>query len=241
MVTFVDPMKELIDPVAEDPIPDLVDNIMSFADNFSISHWVLEFVGLFCDGNPAEQAGEWVSGDWNGLARCSDGLKHLKKFNHALNEQVQAIKTNFGTTWQGNAADAAAAYFAKLEVPLQNHATTLDSLASQYHKGAYEMWGFAKAIGSLLESLLDWVIDGAIALAAGAITSETGIGAVIGGGLAAFAAWKAAQLWLKALDMWGKTNMVVNGVVSTVAGATDSLRSPQKLALPAGAYDNPQA
>ncbi|RJQ71517.1 hypothetical protein D5S17_27325 [Pseudonocardiaceae bacterium YIM PH 21723] len=240
MANFVDPTTDLSDPKAEEPIPNIADKIMSISDYVSPGHWLLEACGLICGGNPAEQLGELIAGDWEGLAKSADGLSHLKKFDASLNKQVQAIKANMQTTWTGNASNAAAAYFAKLEAPLAKHGAVLSTLSNQYHTAAYAVWGAGKAITSILEMLADILIDLALDLLASAITVETGVGPVIGAVLAGYLVWKANQVWLKALEWWGRCNTAVHALVSPMAGFIGTMHEIKAVPLPAGAYDNPQ-
>ncbi|WP_148223313.1 hypothetical protein [Segniliparus rotundus] len=97
------------------------------------------------------------------------------------------------------------------------------------------------ALNSLLEFLLDKLIIMGISLAAGAITAETGVGALVGGLFALSQAFEAEAKWkdiLKAIDSgWA----LVNGFIGTSVSACADLTGLTSQMAPGGTYEHPEA
>ena len=182
---------------------------------------------------------ECLAGDWRALYRFGDALGNLGDCLHELGINIQQGATNLGGRWHGNAADAADVYFSDLATAAMGQKAGLYALRDSYHRAAVGAWELSNQLGNILQAVADRAILAGIAAAAGTITAESGVGALVGYGLTA----------LLVLDMLQKINsaavkiQVAGGVIlGLFGGAMDAFLQGGDLSrvpLPAGSYDHP--
>jgi hypothetical protein len=227
-------------PYPSEPIPSTLNEVLQLGDWLSPSHALLKGIELVFGFNPAEQVGEWVAGDWHGMAVGSTALNQLGEYCQALGKDIYQAKNDMLELWDGHAASQANVYFEKLATAIDQLQSPLRGLATEYQTLAAGMLEFASAIASIMEMLLDKLIEmGMKALAATAL-SETVIGGVIFGGWAAYDAYKANKLWMQAVEWHGRAVTAANGFVGLTAGYLGALHGPDGLVVPQG-YDHPGA
>jgi len=234
----VDPSRTLKPPVAREPIPDFVDEILSLPDYISPTHWLLMAMDLVLGFNPAEKAAEWVAGDWQGVATNASAFRNLAAFERELSTSVATSTRDAQANWEGNAAAAAGRYFHGLAESLDEHATALATLATQYDATALGVAGFGKAIVSAVEMLGDILFDIAVNSAAAAALSETGVAVVIGGAIDGYLAYKAVHKWMEIVDLHGKIIAAAEGLFGVVTGEMATLHGLTRTPVPGAAYDN---
>jgi hypothetical protein len=88
------PAAALTTPMAEAPIPDLVNNILGGKQYISPSYWLGWAMEKVCGVNPFDWAAQQFAGDWNAAAEASSALNNLAEFN-----------TRYGDTIKRAAAD----------------------------------------------------------------------------------------------------------------------------------------
>lgn len=225
-------------PEPEQPIPKLADEILSIPDYISPSHWMLIVFNEIFGFNPAEEAAKWFAGDWNGMAKAEAAFKNLVEFERALAKNIEDATAEMFHGWTGEAANAAQSYFAQLSQALVKHAEAINSVATQYHNTAYGVWATCKSIVSTLEMLADILIGIALDLAATALLSETGVGAVVGGAIAGYLAFKAYNTWMKVIDLHGKMINAVYAFSGMTGSLVPTLRGMTEVSLPGAPYDN---
>lgn len=228
----------LTPPSPSEPIPDLADEILSLPDYASPSHWMLIAFDTVFGFNPAEEAAKAVAGDWHGMAEAEDVFNKLTEFEQAVAKNIDDTTAQMFSGWTGEAAEAAQSYFAQLSSAMSQHAEAIDSLARQYHNTAYSVWAICKAMVSTLEMLADILIGLALELAATALLSETGVGLVVGGAIAAYLSFKANNTWMKVVDLQGKMMIAVTGFSGAAGGLVSTLRGLTEVPLPGAPYDN---
>lgn len=234
----VDPARTLVPPVPEEPVPDLVQGILSIPDYVSPAHWMLVAMEDLFGVNPAKHVAEWFAGDWRGVATYASTLENVSAFEHDLAANLRTTTRVTADRWQGNAADAAWEYFAGLESAILEHAEALENLAAQYNGTAKAMWGLATAAVSVLEMLADAVIDYGLGLLAAALVSGTGVGAVLGAGYLAYLAFKATTLWFRLLEILARALAAAEALVGLIVRAMAGLKGPADVRIPGTSYDN---
>ncbi|MDR0626116.1 MAG: hypothetical protein LBG11_02455 [Bifidobacteriaceae bacterium] len=210
---------ELTVPCPAEPIPDLADFIINNGPTalISPSFWILEILKMFNGGvNPLDGALQSVSGDWNQAMEAAEALKKLAAFYNSLASDLRAKRNGLPEYWEGNAADAAAAYFEKLASAVDEIPSALKDASGEFNAVAVGMYEGAQAISGLLQSVADDLILMAVAAAATAASSWTGVGAIAG----------AAGLTVKAVALLVKIGMVTKYLdrmhvgVAAVSGLT---------------------
>jgi hypothetical protein len=236
-----DPSKALVTPVAEQPIPSLVDTFMSFPDFVSPSHWLLWVIDKICGVNPAEWLAEQFAGDWEAMARASSAYKNAAEY---VTQAAVAIRTDGGqmlASWSGEAAAACERYLAQLADALDTGpAQGLEKVSDELKAVAYGVWATAKTAVGLLESLLDTMIEAAIAAAAAAASSWTVVGGLVGGGIAAERILNGIRLFRQIMDAHSLALNIAWGASGVIAGGLGLIRTFEDAPVPAG-YDHPGA
>jgi hypothetical protein len=236
-----DPTSHLIGP----PEPDVNvgygwENPRMYLDATSPAYWINEFIKEACGRDVVGDAVAPVTGDWQAYARFGSALNQLGEFAGAL-----GIKTTTGTSevdreWDGNAADAAHVYFQSLAEAIAGQKPLLHDLRDEYYAATKAVWDYARGVGSLLIAMADAVIIAAFAAAAGTATFKTGIGPVLGYGVAA---WQTARVVKLAIDIntaydiaYGLIDLASGNIASRVDRPEGDLAS---YPLPEKAYDHP--
>ena len=154
---------------------------------------------------------------------------------------VQAGINQLDTTWDGNASDAAVNYFTSVGAATSGQQVALYQAAKGDHDAARGAWLLSSQLGNLLQTIADKAIIVGVSAAIGTTTAETGVGAVVGYGVAG---WQAIEL----LSLINKASTIINtagtviiaafGGGMTIAGQGGDL-SP--VSLPAAPYAGPGA
>lgn len=235
------PKEALVEPVAEQTIPDTIDKILSFPDYFSLGHWIYIGCKELFGVNPAEWVAKEIAGDWEAVAKAGSALQNLGTFTKSFAQAVDGGADAMFQGWEGNAASAAAGYFDKVSAALRAQLFAYENVGAQFEKAAYGVWAAAKTIVSLLELLLDLMIAWAIEAAATAASSWTVVGGILGGAAMLATAMKAINVWMDICKAHGMAWNICTGVTGIIAGYLGNLHGMKDHPLPAGAYDHPGA
>ncbi|MEW1586351.1 hypothetical protein AB0283_12955 [Micromonospora vinacea] len=104
------------------------------------------------------------------------------------------------------------------------------------------VWSAGEALGGVVKSLIDAAIITGLAAAAGTATSATGVGALVGYGVAAAEVANMFRLWAEATKL---CQQIAAAVLAFRAVLTRELSGLDTVALPAlpdgGRYDHPLA
>jgi hypothetical protein len=218
------PAAALTTPVAEAPIPDLVNNILGGKQYISPSYWLGWAMDKVCGVNPFDWAAEQFAGDWNAAAEASSALNNLAEFNTRYGDTLkQAAGNLIPHEWDGNAAAHAQTYFNQLATDLQKQVSALKDIASQFRSLAAGMEEMAQALQSILQDLLDWLI--AIGISAAAATAAS--------------IWEAVEVWYLALDAHDAAWAAVQAFTGLCAGYLGAIHGMDKVSLPGAGYDHP--
>jgi uncharacterized protein YukE len=158
----------------------------------------------------------------------------------AYNVQGGAIAVQ--GAWQGLAADAAYQHFTGLASGVESLVEPLKKISSEFDTIAQGVYNTSEAVTGWVKGMIDAAIIAGIAAAAGTITAETGVGAIVGYGVATL---EVAEL----LDMWAQATAAMNNLYALVQGAIGIIQTQlaflQHADLPDlagyGAYQHPVA
>jgi hypothetical protein len=236
------PAAALTTPVAEAPIPDLVNNILGGKQYISPSYWLGWAMQQVCGTNPFDWVAQQFAGDWNAAAEASSALNNLAEFNTRYGDTIkQAASELIPAEWDGNAAGQAQQYFTQLADALHAQVSALKDIASQFRTLAAGMQEMAQGLQSLLQDLLDWLIAIGISAAAAAASSWTVVGGVAGAAATAASIWQAVRVWYLALDAHDAAWAAVQVFTGLCAGYLGAIHGMDEISLPGAAYDHPGA
>ena len=233
----VSPRNSLSTPVDQAPF-DLVTMILK-TEWFSPSYWISELIGYVFSWNPVTEVTQVFSGDWAALYTADSALTKLGDFHAKQGENITFAMALSANTWEGEAAEAANIFFTNMARLSDLTAEELRTLGPEFKIVAMSMESAAGVVSGLINQVLDLLIVAAVIYAAGAATSATGVGAIVGalGGSAALVravmlaeeAWSAISKVVLVIDSLG----AVIGVFESFAvnGATFPKPVP---------YDNPE-
>lgn len=238
MVTSL-PSDVLDYPYPSEPIPPEINEVLQVGDWLSPSHVLLKGIELVFGFNPGEEVATWLAGDWHGMGVGAAALGQLSEYAQAVARDLDTSATHLLEHWSGNAASEAHGYFERLTQAIDALRAPLDGLATEYNTLAVGMIETASAIGSVLEALLDKLIEMGVKALAATATSETVVGGLFFGAWAAYDAYKAEKLWMKAVEYHGYAVTASNAFVGVTAGYLGAINSPDDFPLPAGSYHHP--
>lgn len=226
----------LTTPVDEGEV-DLVGEILG-ADWFSPSFWLMQVMDLVLDWNPVDVVAKNFSGNWNALYTFESAAYNLGRFHVAQADNIGYAMSVTANTWKGEAADAANIYFTKMASVTRTTGNDLMRIAPEFSIVARSMETTGDNVGGLLNSAIDAMIVAAVIYAAGAATSATGVGAIVGA-LGGSAALVTAVVWLD--QAWN----AISGVMAIVEALSMTIEffstydSTQSGYVKPIAYDNP--
>jgi uncharacterized protein YukE len=232
------PADALVAPTPSAPIPDFVDLGLHFPDLISPSYWLMWVIEQISGVNPMDWVTEHFAGDWEAMSTAATALEHLAVFHERYAAEIASARGTFEAGWTGNAADAASAYFGRLESAVAAQADPLRHIADEVDSVAQGMKSTQDLLVGLLQALVDWAIAAAVTAAAAAASSWTVVGGIIGGGATAYSIAQGARTWLQVIKVHGYAVAAVDGFVGVTAGFLGSIHGFSTHPLPAGAYDH---
>ncbi|MFI7010682.1 hypothetical protein [Streptomyces sp. NPDC050145] len=218
------------------PALDLANECLDLA---SPSYWVTEACNLVFGFNPLDEAMKWLAGDWEAYSRCGQVWGQVGKATGAISENITAGNTTLDRTWDGHAADAAFTYFHDLSTRLDAIETEFDTLRGAYEKAAEAAYFAAKAVKDCLSALSDELLILSLEMAAGAALSVTGVGAVIGYGLAGLQIASLLKQWARATEVLGKAQGIVLAAAAVLDTSAAAIAKITTEFVQVNAYDHP--
>ncbi|NES13258.1 MULTISPECIES: hypothetical protein [Micromonospora] len=238
---FVDPrdVRGHLDAPGEAKNPS---NALGWMDYISPASWLNEVFDHVFGFDPIGEIQNKVSGDWEALAQMAPVVDNIGAALHDLAYNLQSGTITLHPLWQGIAGEGAFRYFTTTANAVADLHAPLGSVSKAYLDMADAVWSAGEALGGVVKSLIDAAIIAGVAAAAGTITSETGIGAVVGYGLAAAEVANMFRLWGEATKL---CQQIAAAVLVFRAILTRELSDLDAVALPAlpdgGRYDHPLA
>ncbi len=214
-------------------------NPASVLDWASPSHIVNEFVKQAVGYDIFGEASKAFSGDWEQVWQCAGAYRNLASAMQDIGVNVSYGNVELDGTWHGNAADAGFMYFATLSSAISSQQLALNDLAKSYETAAEGTYRISETVSGLMKDIFDAALIGVVAAAAGTATIETGVGFVTGWGIAAYEAYKIAEMADKARKLIATASALIGTVVGEVQAASASTGSLTKYLLPGGSHQHP--
>ncbi|HEX6501586.1 MAG TPA: hypothetical protein VF054_21505 [Micromonosporaceae bacterium] len=234
------PTRHLVPPQPADPsISGGYADPFDFFSILSPTDWIANFLIEITGWDPLGWICSSFMGDWQAFASCGIAYANLARACQDLGVNIQEGELRLEASWEGNAADAARAYFSDLAAKVSGMQIALDDAAQEYEKAARGAWLAANQVKNLLESIIDSAVIAAGCTAAGTALIETGAGAVVGYGLAALEVARITEMIARAGQIIQTAGMVIEGVAGTLVNLANQGGSLARYPLPAAAYHHP--
>ncbi|MBC9723665.1 hypothetical protein [Streptomyces sp. TRM68367] len=217
------------------PVEKTLGTLLDFGSPSAIA---LEFIKMFTGWDPIGDFTKWMAGDWESFQECADVWGSLGGISDGVTVNVRAGNVELDSSWQGNAADAAYAYFDELGGRLDSLKDTFSSLQAKYEDIARTVYSFAELIKSFIMDAIDRGLAGAIKMAAGAVSGPWAAVALYA--LAIKDAIEVIEKYKEAVQMYDRLLKVVNGICGIARGAmAKTIHDAQSFPVPGSAYNNP--
>jgi hypothetical protein len=188
---------------------------LAFMDYLSPSDWALKGFDFVFGFNPMDKVSDYFLGDWQAIAKAGVALGQTADAMHDIGYNVQGGAIALRGGWHGGAADLADHHFTTFAGQTADLADPLKQISERFAEMAQGVYNSCEAITGFIKGLLDAAIVAGIAAAAGTITAETGVGAVVGYGVAAIEVANMLRLWAQATAAMSS----IYAVVQTLVGA----------------------
>lgn len=226
---------EFVGELQELPVEKTLGTLLDFGSPSAIA---LEFIKIFTGWDPIGDFTKWMAGDWESFQECADAWGSLGEMSDAVTVNVRAGNVELDSSWQGNAADAAYAYFDELGGRLDSLKGTFSSLQAQYEDIARTVYSFAELIKSLIMDAIDRGLAGAIKMAAGAVSGPWAAVALYA--LAIKDAFEVIEKYKEAVQKYDMLLKAVNGICGVARGAmAKTIHDAQSFPVPGSAYNSP--
>ncbi|GAA4610397.1 uncharacterized protein YukE [Actinoplanes octamycinicus] len=157
---------------------------------------------------------EWLAGDWEGIWKFGDAMANLARCVQQVGIDIQAGMNQLDQSWNGNAGDAAYAYFSDLAARTSGQQTAIAPGGDAYHKAATGAWQVSNQLGNILQALADSAVLWCLTVGASGALYGTGVGAVVGtAGVGA-----AALITLQMLSLINKASTIINTAGTVILG-----------------------
>jgi methyl-accepting chemotaxis protein len=213
----------------------------SFLDWASPSHIVNEFVKTVVGYDLYGEAAKVFAGDWELVWRAAGAFRNLGNAMQDLGINVSHGNVELDAAWDGNANDAAFMYFADLSSAISSQRIALTELADKYEQAAEGTFRIGESVSGLMKDITDAAMIGAVAASAGTATIETGVGFVTGWGIAAYEAYKIAEMADKARKLIATASAVIGTVVGEIQSLSAETGVLSRYPLPGVGYRHPDS
>ncbi|MFJ9040253.1 hypothetical protein ACIRF8_27190 [Streptomyces sp. NPDC102406] len=185
---------------------------------------------------------QWLSGDWQEYAECADAWDCLGDFCAAAADNIRHGNEVLGTTWRGNAADAAWKYFDKVAARLDSARDAFHELRDRYTSVTKMVFSFAELAKGALADLCDKGAQAAIAAAASTAMALTGVGftgSFVGVALAVERVNSMVQTYHELVKDYDRFIIALNALLGGIGLATVALSDElKKFPVVGKSYDN---
>ncbi|WP_305788401.1 hypothetical protein [Symbioplanes lichenis] len=219
-----EPVRHLVDPArrTEQILGQPFSNPASVLDWASPSHIVNEFVKQAIGYDIFGEAAQAFAGDWHQVWQAAGACRNLAGAMQDIGINVSAGNVELDAHWQGNARDASYDYFARLSAAISAQQLALNAMADAYEKAAEGTYRIAETVSGIMKDIVDAAMIGAVAASAGTATIETGVGFVTGWGVAAYEAYKIAELAARARRLIATASALIGTVAGEIQAASTS-------------------
>lgn len=187
-------------------------NPVDLFNYLSPSAWVNDIIAKTTGVDIFGYATDTFTGEWDALYKFGDALSNLAQCLQQIGMDIQRGMLNLDQTWDGNAADSAYMYFSNLAAAVSGQQAALNQAADGYHRAAKGAWELSSQLGNILQAVADKAILIGVSAAIGTATAETGVGAILGYGMAAY---QVVEL----LELVNKASTIINTAGSVIMAA----------------------
>lgn len=212
---------------------------LAVLDNISISHWALKGIDWVFGYDILGEATDFFLGDWQALAKAGKALGNAADATTDLGYNLQGGAISLRAQWQGHAAEAADQHFTDLAAKLDAMGHPMRVVAKQFELAAEGAYNAGESVSGIIKGLLDAAIIAGIAAAAGTVTAETGVGAVVGYGVAAIEVARMLDMWAEATKVMASVYAATQALIGITQTGVASLESVQMPEVAGGSYRNP--
>ncbi|WP_280421568.1 hypothetical protein [Nocardia carnea] len=167
MSEAIDPSTKLATPEVEDWFStggNMVD--MALGNAYSVSYYLLQIIKSTTGWDPVGDVQKYLGGDWGELLKSAKAAENLAQFNSAYSDAVSAAVKQFENSWSGNAASSATEYFTDFTSAIDKQHDPLVKIGDTIAAFAWDAYGVAQAVQSLILELLDQALKWALTQAA---------------------------------------------------------------------------
>ncbi|MBT9256552.1 hypothetical protein KMZ32_14075 [Phycicoccus sp. MAQZ13P-2] len=232
------PASWLYEPVPAEAIPSTFDAALGMADWLSLGHWALVVLDKADGGfDLQEKAQTWLAGDWQRVATSAAAMRNLKGFCESMSGAVDSASAVLDQHWDGNAWRDAQATMVSHSVALEKAAGMLEIAAKGYDDVANGLYGVAKDVGNVVQTLIDLLIAAGISAAATAGGSWTLVGGAIGAAATYWGITEIISNIQKIIGLIEGAMTIVDVLVDTVSATMGSAGDWHLVDIP-DAFDN---
>jgi hypothetical protein len=165
-------------------------------------------LGLGHPWDPYEAILKPITGDWNGLRGCTDVFTNVSEAVGDMATNAHAAADSIATVWDGNAADGAHSHLIEIAKALEEAKEPLVKLGEAYEHAAHGAHELFNVMCDVLNDLIDGVVEFIAEASAAAATSETVVGGLAFGGMAAYDAYQVYKYIKHAIEIMTKIDAV---------------------------------
>lgn len=238
--TTTSPVASLTEPQPSDPIPDLVELVIN-GNLVSPSYWINYVLVHTIGFDPLTYTTNKIAGDWQSLQQAGTALGNISDYLRDYARTISADNREVQTSWDGNAAEAADAYFDELTQALTTQAGTLKDISTTVDEYSLASYYMAQFICGRIQDIYDAAIILAIKEAAAAAMATTGVGAIGSVFTTASAVYEVAQIvegWGKVMGQFTQWVFLAEAAVGTILSGVAAISSTTIPALGAETYDH---
>jgi uncharacterized protein YukE len=237
-----DPTRHLVEPSPADPtVTAGYANPLNLLDVASPAGWLNYSIAEITGFNVLETIVKPFVGDWAAFSRFGDALNHLAPCMQDIGANIQTQLDVLDASWDGQASDAAYTYFNDLASRVSQLQTTLRQAAVNYERTATGVWQLAQQLANVLQSIVDQAVIIVVAAALGTALVETGVGPVVGYGIAAWRVVELFRLINQAMVYIQTGGTIVMGFFGYMQELNWQAADLSKVGLPGNAYSHPAA
>lgn len=235
-----DPTGFLVEPSeSDDSVTNGFANPLDAFNYVSPSAWINTAIKELTGTDVFGWVTDWLSGDWAAIWKFGDAMGHLAECMQQVGVNIQRGVIDVDAAWDGNASEAAYQYFSSLAAATSGRQLALYDIRDRYHKAAVGAWQLSNQLGNILQALADKAIIAGVAAAAGTVTAETGVGALVGYGVTALVVVDMLELVNKASTIMNTAGTVILGLFGMAMDGAFQGGDLAATPLPAIAYSHP--
>jgi uncharacterized protein YukE len=235
-----DPTRHLVEPQPVEPsISGGYVNPIEVLDLVSPTAWLNQAIADLTGYNVIEHIVKPFAGDWEAFSRFGNALRNFAPCMQDIGVNVQSQLDLVDAMWDGHASDAAYNYFNDLAAKVSGVQYVLREAADNYDKTATGIWGLAQQLGNLVQSIVDQAIIITVASAVGTALVETGVGALVGYGVAAWRLVELLKLCNRAAIIIQTAGTLITAFFSLMQEVNWRFGDLTKVGLPGASYDHP--